>query len=134
MSSRLSIDEHVKIIELFTSCQSIVVTQRKFRTFTTKMNAPIRKSVERIVTKLKENGSVTHQQLGASGLPRSVCNPSNYVKIEASVEEGPRLNIRKRAQSLGMKKHPSIELLEKTLNLKPFKDQKAPKINEQDKS
>ena len=100
MSSRLSIDERVKIIELFTSCQSIVVTQRKFRTFITKMNAPTRKSIERIVAKFKENGSVTHQQLGAAGRQRSVCNPSNYDKIEAFIEEGPRLSIHKRAQSL----------------------------------
>ena len=61
MSSRLSVDERLKIIELFTSCQSIVVTQRKFITFITKMNAPTRKSIERIVAKFEENGSVTHQ-------------------------------------------------------------------------
>ena len=95
MSSRLSIDERVKIIELFVSCQSIVETQRKFRTCYNKKNAPTRKSIERIVAKFKQNGSVKNQQ--ASGRPRSVCIPDNYDKVEASVDEDPRLSVRERA-------------------------------------
>ena len=114
MSSRLSVDERLKIIELFTSCQSIMVTQQKFRTSYNKKNEPTRKSIKRILAKFNENDSVTDQQLGASGQPRFVCNLSNYDKSEAFVEEDPRLNIRKRAQSLSIiKKHPSLELLEK---------------------
>ena len=101
--SRLSIDERVKIIELYTSCQSIVVTQRKFRTYYDKKDSPTRKSIGRIVTKFEENGFVRDHQLGASGRPRSVCNPINYDKIKASVEEDPRLSICKRAQFLAIK-------------------------------
>ena len=65
MSLRLSINVlvRVKIIELFTSFQSIVVRQRKFRTYYSKKRAPTIKSIERIVAKFTENGSVTNQQL-----------------------------------------------------------------------
>ena len=114
MSSRLSVDERLKIIEFFTSCQSIMVTQQKFRTSYNKKNEPTRKSIKIILAKFNENDSVTDQQLGASGRPRFVCNLSNYDKIEGFVEHDPKLNIRELAQSLSiMKKHPSIELLEK---------------------
>ena len=64
------------------------------------------------MAKFKQNGSVKDQQLGASGRPRSVCNPDNYDKVEASVDEDPRLSVRKRAQ----------------LNLKPFKIRKRRKL------
>ena len=63
MSSCLSIDERVKIIELITSCQSIVVTQRKFRTYCEKKDAQTRKSIERIVGKFKDNNSVRTNNL-----------------------------------------------------------------------
>ena len=52
------IDEVIKIIEFFTSCQSIVVTQLKFKTYYGEKDALTRKAIERIVAKLKINSSV----------------------------------------------------------------------------
>ena len=48
MLSHLSIDERVK------SCQLIVVTQQKFRTYYEKNDAPTRKPIGRIVAELKK--------------------------------------------------------------------------------
>ena len=59
---------------------------------------------------------------------------SNYDKIEASVEEDPRLSIHKRAQYIGIKPISRYTITRQKLNLNPFKDQKPQKINEQDKS
>ena len=84
MSSRLSIDE--LFIDLFTNCLSIVVTPWKFRAYYEEKDARTRKFIERIVAEFKENGSVSDQQLGASGRPRSVCNPSIITTTKLNVK------------------------------------------------
>ena len=63
-----------------------------------------------------------------------MCNPINYDKIKASVEEDPRLSICKRAQFLAIKQTFFYKINWKKLNLKSFKGKKPQKINEQDKS
>ena len=57
-------DERIKIIEIFTISQSILVTQQKFKTFYGTKDAPVSKSIGHIVAKLKINGSVSDKQHG----------------------------------------------------------------------
>ena len=98
--ARLSIEQRIKIVEIFITTKSIVATQREFKKQLKLKKAPSGKAIREVVAKFQSTGSVKDQHRGASGRPSSVRNRDNIEKLEASFEEDPAMSNRKRAQAV----------------------------------
>ena len=131
--ARLSIEQRIKIVEIFITTKSIVATQREFKKQLKLKKAPSGKAIREVVAKFQSTGSVKDQHRGASGRPRSVRNRDNIEKLEASFEEDPAMSNRKRAQAVDINPTSVWRIARNDLKLKAYKIQDVQILSAEDK-
>ena len=70
-TGRYTTQQRVKIIEAYFATKSVLLTQRQCRRDFGRNNVPDRRTIQRLVAKFRETGSVADAHKGHSGRHRS---------------------------------------------------------------
>ena len=123
VSGRYTVQQRKKIIEAYFATKSVVLTQRQCRKELGRDKVPKRKTIERLVAKFRETGSVANANKGRSGRPRSVKTPNNVQNLRERLEESPRKSTRRLLQEVGISRSSVLRILLDDLRLFPYKIQ-----------
>lgn len=99
MQSRLSLQEKVQSVLLYTKYQSFIEVRRMWKNFFT-TKSPTNKTISNLVNKFVETGSVHDRQ--RSGRPSSAVTEQAIQNVTESLTELGYLSLRQGAQDLGM--------------------------------
>ena len=94
VSGRYTVQLRIKIVETYFATKLGVLTQRQCRKELGRVKVPDRKTIEHLVAKFRETGSVTNANKGRSGRLCSVKTPSNVQNLRERFEESPRKSTR----------------------------------------
>lgn len=122
-TKRFTVPQRVQIIEAYFATKSIVLTQRQCRRDLGRNNVPDRRTIERLVAKFRETGSVRNDQKGNSGRPRSATNQENIEVVRERLEASPRKSTRRLSQETAISRSSVLRIIHKELNAFPYKIQ-----------
>ena len=97
-TGRYTTQQRVKIIEAYFATKTVLLTQRQCRRDFGRNNVPDRRTIQRLVAKFRETGSVTDAHKGHSGRHRSAIIPENIQNLRERLEESPRKSTRRLSQ------------------------------------
>lgn len=118
--AKYSLQERLVIIQKFyENRRSFVNTFRALRENYGQNNRPSVLAIRRIVEKFESN--FTLHDVKTPVRRRNARTVENIAAVRASVAEDPNLSIPRRAQELGLKKTSTWRILQKDLNLHPYK-------------
>ena len=89
MFGRYIMQQRIKIVEAYFATKSVILTQRQYRKELDRDKVTGRKTIERLVVKFRETGSVANANKGRGGRPCSVETPSNIQNLRKRLEESP---------------------------------------------
>ena len=115
--------QRIKIIELYFVTKSVLLTQRQCRRDFGRNNVPVRRTVQRLVAKFRETGSVADAHKCHIGRHRSAIIPENIQNLRAHLEESPRKSTRCLLQGIGISRTSVLRILHDGLKLFPYKIQ-----------
>lgn len=122
-SYQYSTHQRTKIVEFYSATKSIVLTQRQFARDFGRRRIPSKKTIQRIIAKFRETGSVRNNNKGHSGPPISVRTPAKIDTLRDRLEESPRKSSRRLSQEVRISKTSVLRILHKDLHLFPYKIQ-----------
>ena len=86
VSGRYTVQQRIKIVETYFATKLVVLTQRQCRKELGRDKVPDRKTIERLVAKFRETGSVANANKVRNGRPCSVKTPNNYRSVVEWIE------------------------------------------------
>ena len=101
-TGRYTTQQRIKIIEAYFATKSVLLTQRQCRRDLGRNNVPNRRTIERLVAKFRETGSVTDARKGHSGRHRSAKVPENIQNFRERLKESPRKSTPRLSQETGI--------------------------------
>ena len=117
-----------KIVELYHETKSIISTQRKYRYHFKCKDAPIYRTIVRLVETFKDTGNVNDKP--RSGRKRLRCDKSIEM-VRESVGKSPRTSIRKHGQEVSLKRMTTWRIMSDDLKLYLYKIGIKQSINSQ---
>ena len=117
----LSTEEKIKVVRWYWETQSIIATQRKFRSHFRTKHAPCAKSILRLQEKFLADGTVSNQRKGSSGRKRSKRTPEGISKVKDLISNTPSKSIRKLAKEAGTSHTTVRQILRKDLKFYPYR-------------
>lgn len=120
--STYSNQQRVQIVELYYENErSIRTVFRKLRKFYGRHNRPSESTINQIIQKFQETGSVEDKR--SEKYSRSGRSEENIDLVVASVVEDPKMSISRRSQQVGLSQTTTWRILRKDLALKAYKVQ-----------
>jgi Helix-turn-helix domain (DUF4817) len=123
----LTIQQRIKVVELFFAEKSIVRTQRAFCRLYSVRTAPTKRTILRLIDKFRCEGSVGDKP--RSGRPNSARTPEVIDKVRDSVLISPKTSSRRRSQQLDVTHTTLRRVLKDDLKLLPYKIQVKQSLN-----
>ncbi len=120
-ATRYSVQERIKIVEVYFATKSGVQTQRQFWRDFPGRNAPTRLTTKRLLDKFRETGSVQDNIVGRSGRPLSVRTENNIVTVRQRLEQSPRKSTRRLSQETDLSRSSVMRIMRQDLHLFPYK-------------
>ena len=81
VSGRYTVQQRIKIVETYFATKLVILTQRQCRKELCRDKVSTRKTIERLVAKFRETGSVANANQVRSGRPCSVKTPNNVQNL-----------------------------------------------------
>lgn len=129
--NKFTLEERIKIVVFYLESQrSVSQTQMKFRSFYNTRNSPSSLTIRTLVQKFEETGTVADSR--RSGRPRSSRNSKIIGSVRKSVTEDPKTSTRKRCTQLGISRSSLRRILNKDLQMYPYKIQLVQNLNPND--
>ena len=85
--------QQIKIAEAYIATKFVLLTQGQYRRNFGRNKAPDNRTIEHLMAKYRETGSVANASRGHSSRPRSVKTPNNIQNLGERLEEFPRKSI-----------------------------------------
>ena len=89
-TGRYTTQQWIKIIEAYFATKSVLLTQQQSRRDFGRNNVHDRRTIQPLVVKFRETGSVVDAHKGHSGRNRSAIIPENIQNLRELLEESPR--------------------------------------------
>ena len=121
-SGRYTVQQQIKIVETYFATKLVVLTQQQCRKELGRDKVPDRKTIERLVAKFRETGSVANANKVCNGRPCSVKTPNNDQNLRKRFEESFRKSTRL-SQEVGLSRLSAMRILPDDLQLFPYKIQ-----------
>ena len=106
-----AMQQWMKIIEAYFATKSVLLTQWQCRRDFGRNNIPDRKTIQHLVTKFQETGSVTDAHKGHSGQHRLSIIPENTQNLWERLEESPRKSTHLLSQETGISRASILRIL-----------------------
>ncbi|CAK9834549.1 hypothetical protein ANTRET_LOCUS11064 [Anthophora retusa] len=128
---RYTIQQRVEIVKIYykNSC-SVRQTFRELRNIYGRNDRPTERSIQRIIAKFEQSGSVTDRAVPLRR--RNARSKENIDAVAESVSEDPNLSIPHRAQAVGLSATSTWRILRKDLGMHPYKIQLTQELKPQD--
>lgn len=113
----------------FKNNESIVVTQRQFRT-RFNLNSPCRNTILKWVGQFRTTASALKKK--PTGRPISVRTPANIERVQVAFLRSPKRSANRQSQTLAISRTSLQRILHKDLSLKPYKVQLVQELKDTD--
>ena len=128
---RYTIQQRVEIVKIYyTNLCSVRQTFRQLRNNYGRNDRPTERTIQRIIAKFEESGSVTDRAVPVRR--RNARSVENIVAVTESVREDPDLSIPRRSQGVGLSATSTWRIMRKDLGLFPYKIQLAQELKPED--
>ena len=119
-SERYTIQQQIKIIEVYFATKSVLLTQRQCRKDFGRNNVPDGKTIQPLVPKFRKTGSVADAHKGRDRSSFGII-PRNIQNLRGRHEDFPRKPTRRLSQKTGISKTSILRILHDDLKLFPYK-------------
>ncbi|CAK9801230.1 Transposable element Tc3 transposase [Anthophora plagiata] len=128
---RYTLQQRIHIIQTYyENGRSLINTYRKLRNYFGVNNRPNQSSIQRLVKKFEETGSVVDKP--KSGRPKTVRTNENIAAVCESVKNEPTTSISRRSQELGISYGSVWRILHADLHLPAYRIQLTQELKEMD--
>ena len=122
-NGRYTPQQRIKIIEAYFATKLVLLTKRQCRRDFGRDNAPDRRTIQRLVDKFRETGSLAEAHKGSSCQHSSAIIPKNIQNLQEHLEESPRKSTRHLSQKTGISRTSVLRILHDHLKHFPYKIQ-----------
>jgi len=127
---RLTVDQKVKVVLLYTETKSVVETQRRFRAHFGTRWAPCKQTIYRLCQQFETNGSLLEKK---QPHPASVRTPANIEAVCVALIRSPSKSTRRASAELGISRQSLQRIIHSDLHLFPYKITVMHKLTATDK-
>jgi len=117
----LTLEQKIKLVDLFITHQSIIKTQRAYCKLYSVRKAPGKITIMKLVAKFRSVGSVLDK--AHTGRHRTERTAENIELVRLSVLQSPKTSCRRRSQELSLSETTLRRILKNDLKLFPYKIQ-----------
>ena len=133
LNRQYTMQQRIKIVEAYFSTKSVVQIQRQYTRDFGRGRVPARRTIECLIAKFKETGSVGNNNNGHSGRLILARTPKRIETLRGCLQESPRKSTCRFSQEVGISKTSVIRILHQDLKLFPYKIQILQHQTEQNK-
>ena len=116
---QLTVEQRTFVVQVYFEARSITEVKNRFHQRFRDRQPPSKSSIQKIIKKFQERGTVENQNAGRSGRNRTARTGANINVVRAAIEANPRISARR--NGLGICKSSFNEITNLDLNFHPYK-------------